>query len=101
MQIYDVSVPIRPSMIVWEGDPPVRFLPGGSIADGDLANVTRLELGSHTGTHVDAPLHFIDGAAPVDALPLDVLVGPAHVVDATALEHDVDAAAVEQLALPE
>jgi arylformamidase len=79
----DVTVPIRAGMPVYEGDPDVRAAPHAAIARGDPANVTRLDLGTHTGTHIDAPRHFIEGATPVDALPLDVLVGPAHVLDLT------------------
>jgi len=67
-------------MVVYEGDPPVVVSPALSLDRGDPANVSRLTLGSHTGTHVDAPRHFIAGAAPIDAAPLDVLMGPARVV---------------------
>lgn len=76
----DVTVPIHADMVVFEGDPPVEVRVALSRDRGDAANVSRLTLGSHTGTHVDAPLHFISGGAPVDALPLDVLIGPARVV---------------------
>lgn len=66
---------------MWPGDPPVRVLLSSSLAKGDPANVSRLDLGSHTGTHIDAPLHFEPGGAPVDSLPLDVLIGPARLVE--------------------
>ncbi len=81
MQIIDVSVPVWPGMITYPGDPKVRLERVSSIADGDVANLSRLDLGVHSGTHVDAPLHFIEGAPGVEALPLDVLVGPCVVVD--------------------
>ena len=81
MQIIDVSVPVWPGMITNPGDPKVRLERVSSIADGDVANLSRLDLGVHSGTHVDAPLHFIEGAPGVEALPLDVLVGPCVVVD--------------------
>ena len=71
-------------MPVWPGDPRVRIDRTSSIQAGDEANVSRLHLGSHTGTHVDAPHHFINQGPTVDRLPLDVLVGPALVID---LEH--------------
>ena len=100
MEIIDVSVAVWPGMVVWEGDPPVRFDRVASIAGGDGYNLTRLELSAHTGTHVDAPLHFLDGGATMDALPLDALIGPCHVVDATAAENSLDAAALERLELP-
>jgi arylformamidase len=81
VQIIDVSVPVRPGMIVYPGDPEVRLERVSSIADGDVANLSRLDLGVHSGTHVDAPLHFAEGAPSVEMLPLDVLVGPCVVVD--------------------
>ena len=81
MQIIDVSVPVWPGMITYPGDPKVRLERVSSIADGDVANLSRLDLGVHSGTHVDAPLHFIEGAPGVEALPLDVLVGLCVVVD--------------------
>lgn len=76
----DVSVPIRSGMVRWPGDPPVVVEERLAMSRGDPANLTALSLGAHAGTHVDAPLHYIDGAAPVDRLPLDVAVGPARVV---------------------
>lgn len=96
----DVSLPVRDGMIVYDGDPEVRIERVTDIARGDLANVSRIELGSHTGTHVDAPRHFIDGAAGADELPPGALVGPALVADARALPGDIDAAALATLELP-
>jgi arylformamidase len=81
VQIIDVSVPVRPGMITYPGDPEVRLERVSSIADGEVANLSRLDLGVHSGTHVDAPLHFVEGGASVETLPLDVLVGPCVVVD--------------------
>ena len=83
MAIHDVSVPIRPAMPIYEGNPGVELERVSSIAEGAPANVSRLTLGVHTGTHVDAPLHFIEGGPGAEAIPLDALFGPAHVVDAT------------------
>ena len=80
MQIIDVSVPVRPGMVTYPGDPEVRLERVSSIAAGDVANLSRLDLGVHSGTHVDAPLHFVEGAPSVETLPLDVLVGPCIVV---------------------
>src|SRR5438552_1215737 len=81
MEIIDVSVPVRPGMVTYPGDPEVRLERVSSIADGAVANISRLDFGVHSGTHVDAPVHFADGAPGADALPLDVLVGPCVVVD--------------------
>jgi arylformamidase len=79
--IHDVSVPLRTGMVVYPGDPEFSIERVMSLAAGDVANVSRIDLGVHTGTHVDAPLHFLDGASSVEALDLDVLVGPAVVVE--------------------
>ncbi len=96
----DVSVPLRTGMVTFEGDPAVRIEPATRIAAGDLANVSRMELGTHTGTHMDAPRHFIDGAPGIDRLPLDALVGPALVADARGAPGDIDAAALAALGVP-
>lgn len=100
MSWIDVSVPLRTGMVVFDGDPAVAIERVTDIGRGDIANVSRMELGSHTGTHVDAPVHFIDGAAGADALPLDALIGPAVVVDARGAPGDIDAAALAALEMP-
>ena len=81
MEIVDVSVPVRPGMVTYPGDPEVRLERVSSIAEGEVANISRLDFGVHTGTHVDAPVHFVEGAAGAEALPVDVLVGPCLVAD--------------------
>src|SRR5919199_5804298 len=73
VQIIDVSVPVRPGMITYPGDPEVRLQRVSPIPAGDGVNLSRLDLGVHSGTHVDAPLHFVDGGGGVETLPLDVL----------------------------
>src|SRR5216110_1391055 len=81
MTIYDISVPIAPGETpVYEGDPGIEVGSWAAISRGDPANVSVLNFGAHTGTHVDAPAHFIEGARRIDALSLDVLIGPARVV---------------------
>ena len=89
MEIFDVSVPIRPGMVTYPGDPKVQMERVVSIEHGDIANLTRLDFGVHTGTHVDAPLHFIDEGTGADALPLELFLGPCEVVDATATEGEI------------
>jgi arylformamidase len=79
-RFFDITLPIAEGMLVYPDDPDVRIRPYSRIADGEDANVTALAFGSHTGTHVDAARHFIDGAQAVDALPLERLIGPARVV---------------------
>jgi arylformamidase len=79
-RFYDISVSITPTLVTYPGDPAIRIDPYSRIAAGDDANVTALSFGSHTGTHVDAARHFIEGGQTVDELPLDRLVGPVEVV---------------------
>ncbi len=79
-KIHDISLPVSESLAVWPGDPPVRITQPAHIDRGDQYTVSRLEIGAHIGTHVDAPAHFVRGGAEVDHLALDLLVGPARVV---------------------
>jgi arylformamidase len=79
--IYDVTVPISNELPTWPGDPSVQLTVWRSLSSGDSANVSMLNFGAHTGTHVDAPAHFIEGAATIDSLPLDVLIGAAQVIE--------------------
>ncbi len=79
--LIDISMPLRPGMVAWPGSPNVEAPYFMAMADGAGANATRLSLDVHCGTHVDAPLHQIDGAAPMSAMRLEDLCGPAAVVD--------------------
>ena len=96
----DVSVPIRVGMVVFEGDPEVAIAQAAAIAKGDAANVSRLDLGAHTGTHIDAPVHFIAGAPGIEAVPPDALIGPAFVADARDVRGLIDERALATLAIP-
>ena len=100
MKILDISVPIRPGMIIYDGNPGVELERVDSIDEGANANVTRLELGAHTGTHLDAPLHFLREGPGSEALDVDRLIGPAVVVDATSVETDFDEDAMGALDIP-
>jgi arylformamidase len=80
MRIYDITNPIRSQMPVYEGDPGVEIASWSALAKGDSANVSYLHFGAHTGTHVDAPAHFIEGACKIDSLSLEILIGPARVI---------------------
>ena len=80
MKIYDITVPIRAGMPVYEGDPGVKIEAWSAFAKGDSSNVSMLNFGAHTGTHVDAPAHFIEGANTIDKLPLETLIGPARLI---------------------
>jgi arylformamidase len=81
MPIFDVTVPLTNEMSTYPGDPGIQITDWYSLARGDSANVTRLNFGAHTGTHVDAPAHFIPGASPSEQLSLEVLIGEAQVIE--------------------
>ncbi len=81
MQIYDVSVPLAATTPTYPGDPKIEIGDWATLAGGDAANVTILNLGAHSGTHVDAPVHFIAGGATVQSLPLSALIGKAEVIE--------------------
>lgn len=76
-RIYDVSVGLIDGGVVYPGNPEIRITAHQAIARGDGANVSALAFGSHTGTHVDAPRHFVEGGQPVDEIPLERFIGPA------------------------
>lgn len=80
MKIYDITNPIRSQMPVYEGDPGVEIAAWSALAKGDSSNVSYVHFGAHTGTHVDAPAHFIKDAEKIDSLSLDILIGPARVI---------------------
>lgn len=96
----DISVPIQPATPIFEGDPAFHIELAASISAGAVCNVSRLDLGAHTGTHLDAPCHFIDGAAASESISLDDCIGPAWVVDATALSRTIGAADIAGLGIP-
>jgi arylformamidase len=77
----DVSVPLRSGMVHWPDNPPVRIERMLDIERGDVANVSTISLGSHTGTHMDAPIHFVRGGEGMDRMPLDATMGPARVIE--------------------
>jgi len=97
--IYDVSVPLRPGMVTYAGEPGPELTYHSRLSRGDSANVSALSLGSHTGTHVDAPHHFIDGRATVESFNPEDLIGPVHVVAHTGVDH-IAASDIESFGLP-
>lgn len=99
MRMYDISVGISPDLPVWPGDPPVKLERLKDVAKGDDSTVTHLSFGAHVGTHVDAPLHFLEGGDTVDHLPLRLLTGRAYVVDMGKAE-TIDEAALQRVNLP-
>lgn len=81
MPIFDVSVPLSSRTPIYPGDPEIQITDWQSLSDGDAANVSLLHFGAHTGTHIDAPAHFIEGAPRLESLPLEVLIGEAVVIE--------------------
>jgi len=80
-RIIDISVPVYTGMVHWPGDPDVKLTRKLDMAKGDVCNYTHLSFGAHTGTHMDAPLHFVADGSPMDQLPLDATVGRCRVVE--------------------
>ncbi len=79
-RFFDVSMTIENGMISWPGDGPVIVERITSFRKGDRVNLSRLEMSAHTGTHVDAPVHYLEGGKGTEAVPLEILLGPAHLV---------------------
>jgi arylformamidase len=96
MRLIDVSVRLSEATPTFPGNPAFTCEPVKRIARGDSANVTALHLGTHTGTHVDAPRHFFDARPGADALPLDVLIGRAVVIDIPGPRRGIVAADLER-----
>lgn len=83
MQIHDITMPLSAELPAYPGDTPVEISPLTSIAAGDAANVSRMQLCTHSGTHIDPPRHFSETGQTVDQIPLGLLVGKAKVVEIT------------------
>jgi arylformamidase len=80
-RLIDISVPLRSGMVHWPDNPPVRIERMLDMERGDVANVSKISLGSHTGTHMDAPIHFVRAGEGMDQLPLDATIGRARLVE--------------------
>jgi arylformamidase len=77
----DVSIPLRTGMVHWPDDPPVSIERVQDIERGDVATVSSLSMGAHTGTHMDAPLHFFRTGKSIDTMPLTATLGRARVIE--------------------
>jgi arylformamidase len=99
VKLIDVSVPIRDAMTVYRGNPPVRIRPAMTLRK-DGVNLSELCLGSHTGTHVDAPSHFIQGGKGIDRLDLQRFIGPAWVADLRRVRGGISAADLRRARIP-
>jgi arylformamidase len=77
----DITVSIRNGMPYWPDNPPPRIERMMDLERGDDATVSTLVVGSHTGTHMDAPLHFIEGGQGLEDMPLTATIGECRVID--------------------
>jgi arylformamidase len=80
MKIIDISIPISSETPVWEGEKGISISQTMKIDGKSVFNVSRIEMGVHAGTHVDAPYHVVKDGDKVDQIPLDALIGEVHVV---------------------
>src|SRR5262245_56926301 len=89
----DISVPIYAGMVHFPNDPSIEIDTITHVERGDICTVSALKMGSHTGTHIDAPIHFLPGGAGAEEIPLENLVGRARVIEIK----DPDAIRAEEL----
>lgn len=87
MVVYDVTRPLSLTLPVYPGDPLIEIVPIAQCTWGDTANVSRLVLTSHSGTHIDAPRHLFDDGTTLDRLDIEVLIGNVRVVELTDTRH--------------
>jgi arylformamidase len=100
--LHDISVPIHPGMHIYRNNPGYKRTLFQAIADGAEANVSELDMGAHTGTHVDGPAHFYDGGAGTEVLDLDAMVGPCVVAEIAERGLDpIDADALDAAGVPD
>ena len=99
MRTYDVTLTITHDMPVWPGDTPPTLVHTGSIEKGDNANTSEVTLSVHTGTHVDAPDHFLGNGKTIEQLPLDTLLGRAYVLHLPDVDQ-ITAAVLERADIP-
>lgn len=81
MTLYDITLTITEDLPAWPGDPGIKLEKAVQIEEGGLVNLTHISTSTHAGTHVDAPSHFLSGGDTVENIPLDLLVGPAEVIE--------------------
>ena len=98
-KLYDVTITTHPKVPVWPGGPAFQSTKTSQISDGEVCNVTDISMCVHTGTHVDAPLHFADGGRSIDEIELEQLVGDCIVADLRG-RNEITAEDLIQLKLP-
>lgn len=99
--LIDISVTIGEDLPIWPGSPGFRLDPLERMDEGAVANVSQLTCDVHTGTHIDAPRHFVDDGKTVDQIPLDVLVGPAVVARVPNEIDTITAEVLDDLNIPD
>ena len=77
----DISVPVSNSTVHWPDDPPIQIDRVSDMELGDQATISKISMGAHTGTHMDAPVHFIRGGKGIDTMPLEATIGTARVIE--------------------
>lgn len=77
----DISVPLKTGMVHWPDNPPVSIEKMLDMNHGDICNVSKISMGSHTGTHMDSPVHFVKGGLGIDRMPLEATLGLARVIE--------------------
>lgn len=80
MRTYDITLTISPDMVLWPSDPPIELKRVSKIEEGSNANVSQIFMSVHTGTHIDAPYHFLEDGNKVESIPIDLLFGRAYVL---------------------
>ena len=81
MKIFDISIPISPAMVVWPGDPLVALTKLSAIENGENVNLSQISMSVHTGTHIDAPRHFLKDGKTIEQIPIEKLVGKVLVME--------------------
>jgi arylformamidase len=84
MAYHDISLDLSPETVRWVAAPPMEFIERRRISRGDPTNASAVTMSVHSGTHVDAPFHFLPSGATIESMPIDAFIGPAlvHAVDA-------------------
>ena len=98
MKIYDISLALSPSTVRWVTSQPLELVERKRMRRGDTNNSSSIQASVHAGTHVDAPFHFVPDGKAIDALPLEIFIGPARVCELN-IEKQITAADVRKLDL--
>jgi len=100
MRIIDISLTLSKDTPVWPGDPAIQLERINKMEEGANSNVSRITMGVHSGTHIDAPVHFGVSSQGVDAIRLDELIGPCFVVELPDEVDLIDRQALEKVHIP-